>query len=223
MGIMGRRTRARREEESLVDAMTPANEAGYRPIVGIMLLNDQWRALVGRRVGESEEAWQMPQGGIGEGETPLEAAYRELKEELGVVSAEFVAESEAWFRYDFPPDAKLGPEKAGLRGQTQKWIILRFTGEDREINLNGTDTPEFDAWRWIPVNELPETIVSFKRQVYLDLLKEFPHLAQQSLTDLIGDPIVRITMLADGVDDRELSALLQNATRDARRKKVGPD
>jgi putative (di)nucleoside polyphosphate hydrolase len=211
-------TRARCEEESLVDARGAAEDAGYRRSVGIMLLNDQWRALVGRRIGESGQAWQMPQGGIRDGETPLEAAYRELKEELGVVSAEFVAESEAWFRYDFPADAPLGPGKAGLRGQKQKWIILRFTGEDREIDLNGTDAPEFDAWRWMPVNELPQTIVSFKRQVYLDLLKEFPHLAQQSLTELIADPIVRVTMLADGVDDRRLSALLQKATREARRK-----
>lgn len=202
----------------MIDARIAGEDAGYRPNVGIMLLNDQWRALVGHRIGESGEAWQMPQGGIGDGETPLEAAYRELKEELGVVSAEFIAESEAWFRYDFPPGAELGPEKAGLRGQRQKWIILRFTGEDREIDLNGTDAPEFDAWRWTPVNELPQAIVSFKRQVYLDLLKEFPHLAQQSLTDLIGDPIVRVTMLADGVDDKALSALLQKATHEARRK-----
>jgi putative (di)nucleoside polyphosphate hydrolase len=207
----------------LVDAMIAADGGGYRPNVGIMLLNDQWRALVGRRIGESGQAWQMPQGGIRNGETPLEAAYRELKEELSVVSAEFVAESEAWFRYDFPPDVALGPGKAGLRGQRQKWIILRFTGEDREIDLNGTDAPEFDAWRWMSVNELPQTIVSFKRQVYLDLLKEFPHLAQEGLTDLIADPIVRITMLADGVDDRGLSALLQKATREARRKKARQD
>jgi putative (di)nucleoside polyphosphate hydrolase len=207
----------------LVDAIIPADGAGYRPSVGIMLLDHRWRALVGRRIGEPGQAWQMPQGGIRDAETPIEAAYRELKEELGVVSAEFVAESEAWFRYDFPPGAALGPGKAGLRGQKQKWIILRFTGEDGEIDLNRTDAPEFDAWRWMPINELPQTIVSFKRQVYLDLLKEFPHLAQQSLTELVADPIVRITMLADGVDDRELSALLQKATREARRKKVRQD
>ncbi len=204
----------------MAEAVTAMDVAGYRSNVGIMLLNDQWRALVAHRVGGSEEAWQMPQGGIREGETPLEAAYRELKEELSVVSAEFVAESEAWFRYDFPPGAALGPEKAGLRGQKQKWVILRFTGEDREIDLNGTDPPEFDAWRWAPINELPQTIVSFKRPVYLDLLQEFPHLAQQSVTDLIADPIVRITMLADGVDDKGLSALLQKATHEARHKKV---
>lgn len=207
----------------MVETVTAMDGAGYRPNVGIMLLNDQWRALIGRRVGEHAQAWQMPQGGIRDGETLLEAAYRELKEELGVVSAEFVAESEGWFRYDFPADAALGPGKAGLRGQKQKWIILRFTGEDGEIDLNGTDDPEFDAWRWAPVNELPQTIVSFKRQVYLDLLREFPHLAEHGLTDLIGDPIVRITMSADGVDDKELSALLQKATREARRKTVRED
>jgi hypothetical protein len=95
---------------------------------------------------------------------------------------------------------------------------MRFTGADRDIDLNATGEPEFDAWRWIPVRELPETIVSFKRHVYIDLLKEFPYLADQNVTDLIADPIVRITMLADGVDDRHLNALLQEATRGIRQR-----
>jgi putative (di)nucleoside polyphosphate hydrolase len=202
----------------LVDETIEASDAAYRPNVGIMLLNDQWRVLVARRIGASPEAWQMPQGGIDAGETPLQAAYRELQEEIGVTAAEFIAESEAWFRYDFPPGALLRHGRPGLRGQRQKWVIMRFTGADRDIDLNATGEPEFDAWRWIPVRELPETIVSFKRHVYIDLLKEFPYLADQNVTDLIADPIVRITMLADGVDDRHLNALLQEATRGIRQR-----
>ncbi len=208
----------RREGKPLVDETIEASDAAYRPNVGIMLLNDQWRVLVARRIGASPEAWQMPQGGIDDGETPLQAAYRELKEEIGVTAAEFIAESEAWFRYDFPPGALLRHGRPGLRGQRQKWVIMRFTGADRDIDLNATGEPEFDAWRWIPVRELPETIVSFKRHVYIDLLKEFPYLADQNVTDLIADPIVRITMLADGVDDRHLNALLQEATRGIRQR-----
>ncbi len=204
----------------LVNEKPVANDAAYRPNVGIMLLNHQWRVLVARRIGVSGDAWQMPQGGIDEGETPLNAAYRELKEEVGVPAsaAEFIAESEAWLQYDFPSGVHLNYGKAGLRGQRQKWIIMRFTGDDCDIDLNTTREPEFDAWRWIPIRHLPETIVSFKRQVYIDLLSEFPHLVEPSLIELIEDPILRITMLADGVDDRRLSALLQKAARDARRR-----
>ena len=213
----------RREGKPLVDETIEASDAAYRPNVGIMLLNEQWRVLVARRVGVSPEAWQMPQGGIDDGETPLQAAYRELKEEIGVTAADFIAESEAWFRYDFPPGALVRHDRPGLRGQRQKWVIMRFTGADRDIDLNATGEPEFDAWRWIAVRELPETIVSFKRHVYIDLLKEFPHLADQDLTDLIADPIVRITMLADGVDDRHLNALLQEATRGIRQRATERD
>jgi putative (di)nucleoside polyphosphate hydrolase len=190
----------------------------YRPSVGIMLLNDQWQVLVARRIAPPLEAWQMPQGGIDDGETPLQAAFRELKEEIGVDAAEVIAQSEEWLRYDLPTGVLQEGSKAGWRGQRQKWFIMRFTGNDCDIDLNTTSEPEFDAWRWIPVKQLPDMIVSFKRQVYLDLLSEFPHLSEQSLVELLEDPIVRVMMAADGVDDKRLSALLQRAARELRRR-----
>jgi putative (di)nucleoside polyphosphate hydrolase len=190
-----------------------SEEPDYRPGVGIMLLNDQWQVLVARRIHPPGDAWQMPQGGIDEGESPIQAAFRELKEELGIGTAEVVAESETWLRYDIPDGVPRKHSEKPWRGQRQKWFVMRFTGRDHDIDLNSTREPEFDAWRWIPVSELSETIVSFKRQVYLDLLNEFPHLTERALVELLDDPIVRITMAADGVDDRSLHALLQKAVR----------
>jgi putative (di)nucleoside polyphosphate hydrolase len=193
-------------------------DTDYRPGVGIMLLNDQWQVLVARRISPPGDAWQMPQGGIDEGETPIQAAYRELKEEIGVSAAEVIAESETWLRYDLPDGVPRRHSEKPWRGQRQKWFVMRFTGDDRDIKLDGTEEPEFDAWRWIPISKLAETIVSFKRQVYLDLMHEFPHLSERALMELLEDPIVRITMAADGVDDRSLHALLQKAVRDVRRR-----
>jgi putative (di)nucleoside polyphosphate hydrolase len=193
-------------------------DTDYRPGVGIMLLNDQWQVLVARRISPPGDAWQMPQGGIDEGETPIQAAYRELKEEIGVSAAEVIAESETWLRYDLPDGVPRRHSEKPWRGQRQKWFVMRFTGDDRDIKLDGTEEPEFDAWRWIPISKLAETIVSFKRQVYLDLMHEFPHLSEHALMELLEDPIVRITMAADGVDDRSLHALLQKAVRDVRRR-----
>lgn len=192
-------------------------DVSYRPSVGIMLLNDQWQVLVARRIGPPSEAWQMPQGGILEEETPLHAALRELKEEIGVDAVEVIAESEEWLSYDLPAGVLL--EGSGSwRGQRQKWFIMRFTGDDRDINLEASGEPEFDAWRWMPVQQLPDMIVSFKRQVYLDLLHEFPHLSRQPLIELLQDPIVRTAMAADGVDDKRLSALLQKAAHKLRQR-----
>jgi putative (di)nucleoside polyphosphate hydrolase len=195
----------------------------YRPGVGIMLLNDQWRVLVARRIQPPGDAWQMPQGGIQEGETPIQAAYREVKEELGVSLVELIAESETWLRYDLPDSISRERWKKPWRGQRQKWFVMRFTGDDRDIDLNSTEEPEFDAWRWIPVTQLAETIVSFKRQVYFDLLNEFSHLSQQGLVELLQDPIVRMTMTADGVVDRSLHALLQKAVRDLGKRAARSD
>jgi putative (di)nucleoside polyphosphate hydrolase len=199
-------------------ATDEAPDSEYRSGVGIMLLNDQWKVLVARRIRPAGGAWQMPQGGIDEGETPIQAAYRELKEELGITAAEVVAESETWLRYDLPESVPREQWEKPWRGQRQKWFVMRFTGSDRDINLNTTREPEFDAWRWIPVSKLSETIVSFKRQVYLDLLDEFPHLSQQSIVRLLRDPIIRMRMAADGVDDQGLHTLLRKAVQDAKRR-----
>lgn len=145
---------------------------GYRPGVGVMLLDRRKRVFVGRRIDAPGENWQMPQGGIDAGETPRQAALRELKEEVGTDQAEILAESAGWLTYDLPPDAVRRRWRGRYRGQTQKWFAMRFTGADADIDLR-THHPEFDAWQWIAPAELPKLIVPFKRQLYVDVLKEF--------------------------------------------------
>lgn len=147
----------------------------YRPGVGIVLLNRHGEVLLGRRADTKGEAWQMPQGGIDTGETPQQAARRELNEEIGTDNAEILAESRGWFQYDVP--AELVPRKwAGRwKGQRQKWIVMLFRGTDADIDLTGGH-PEFDQWRWVPVNDLPDFAVSFKRQLYRDVIGEFANI-----------------------------------------------
>ena len=146
---------------------------GYRPAVGIMLLNRWGEVFVARRIDMlTVPAWQMPQGGIDAGETPRQAAFRELKEEIGTGKAEFVAESRGWLQYDLPVELSGRRWGGRYRGQRQKWFLLRFTGCDSDINLT-TAHPEFDAWQWVPPSRLPELIVLFKRQLYIDILAEF--------------------------------------------------
>ena len=146
---------------------------GYRLAVGIMLLNRVGEVLVARRIDmPTMPAWQMPQGGIDPGETPLQTAWRELKEEIGTDKAELLAESHGWLRYDLPADLARGVWGGRYRGQRQKWFAMRFTGSDADIDL-ATEHPEFDAWRWLRPEQLPEVIVPFKRQLYIDILAEF--------------------------------------------------
>jgi putative (di)nucleoside polyphosphate hydrolase len=144
---------------------------GYRPAVGIMLLNPDNRVFVAQR-RDMPGAWQMPQGGIDPGEEPRQAAFRELAEEIGTANAEVIAESAQWLRYDLPPELVGRVWGGRYRGQAQKWFAMRFRGRDAEINLE-TEHPEFDAWQWIPAADLPRLIVPFKRQLYLDILAEF--------------------------------------------------
>ena len=151
----------------------------YRPAVGIMLVNPAGLAFIGRRIDMPAglAAWQMPQGGIDPGETPRQAAFRELKEEVGTDKAEILAETRGWLHYDLPSDIASRMWSGRWRGQRQKWFLMRFTGTDADINP-ATEHPEFDAWEWVEPERLPELIVPFKRQLYCDLLAEFrPHLA----------------------------------------------
>jgi len=153
---------------------------GYRPAVGIMLLNPEGLVFVGRRLDmpAALSAWQMPQGGIDPGETPVEAALRELKEETGTDKADILAESRVWRRYDLP-DGMAGRMWGGrYRGQSQKWFAMRFFGEDGDIDL-ATAHPEFDAWQWIMPDLLPRLIVPFKRRLYRDILDEFAELLRR--------------------------------------------
>ena len=146
---------------------------GYRSAVGIMLLNRAGEVFVARRIDMPMlPAWQMPQGGIDKGETPLQAALRELKEEIGTNKAKILGESRMWLKYDLPVELTGGVWGGRYRGQRQKWFAMRFTGADRDIDL-ATDHPEFDAWKWIRPERLPQIIVPFKRQLYIDILAEF--------------------------------------------------
>lgn len=148
----------------------------YRRGVGIMLLNAESRVFVARRNDMRSEAWQMPQGGIDAGESPIDAAWREMGEEIGTRRATLLAESRDWLRYDLP--LELVPElwSGRFRGQEQKWFAFRFAGHDADIDI-ATAHAEFLAWRWIDMAALPEVIVPFKRRLYRDLLAEFGHLA----------------------------------------------
>jgi putative (di)nucleoside polyphosphate hydrolase len=144
----------------------------YRRAVGIMLLNAWDKVFVARRIDFPGDAWQMPQGGVDTGESPREAALRELKEEIGTDQAEFLAETRGWLTYDFPAGLRDRVWRGRFQGQRQKWFAMRFTGRDSDIDL-ATAHPEFDTWKWVEPDELPRLIVPFKRQVYLDVLREF--------------------------------------------------
>ena len=146
----------------------------YRRGVGIMLLNDAGDVLVGQRVDMPSEAWQMPQGGIMDGETEWAAALRELEEETSVTSAELLSEASRWFTYDLPEELVGVALKGRYRGQRQKWFAMRFTGTDREIDISARGRKaEFDDWRWVDAVELPDLVVPFKRQIYCDVVREF--------------------------------------------------
>jgi len=152
----------------------PDPRPGYRPCVGLMLLNGDGRVFVARRsdVPGVEKPWQMPQGGIDDGETPRQAALRELREEIGTDKAEIIAESAGWLSYDLPAALIGGFWGGRWRGQSQKWFVLRFTGTAADIDLD-THIREFDAWKWVDIEDLPGLVVDFKRPVYEALLTEF--------------------------------------------------
>ncbi|OYW47524.1 MAG: RNA pyrophosphohydrolase [Novosphingobium sp. 12-63-9] len=148
----------------------------YRPCVGVMLVNAQGRVFVGKRIDNKEgDAWQMPQGGIDDGEDLHPAAMRELHEETGVTSdlVTLIAEAREELFYDLPPEL-LGKLWGGrYRGQRQKWLLLRFNGEDAHVDLNAHDPAEFLDWKWVEPEQLPDLIVPFKRRVYRQVLDEF--------------------------------------------------
>ena len=147
----------------------------YRPNVGVVLFNKAGHVWLGRRVGQpGPHNWQFPQGGVDEGEDLQTAALRELAEETGVRSATILGRTPDWIVYDFPP-AVLAQNRIGRnwRGQKQVWFAARFEGEDDEIDLNAHDEIEFDAWRWAALDEAPQLIVPFKREVYAVVAKAF--------------------------------------------------
>jgi putative (di)nucleoside polyphosphate hydrolase len=147
-------------------------DPAYRLGVGIMLLNADGLVFVARRNDMPGDHWQMPQGGIDENEAPRSAALRELKEEIGTDRAVILAEAQTWLTYELPRDLASTAWSGQYRGQRQKWFAARFIGVDAEIDLD-TEHPEFTDWRWTEVTALPELIVPFKRQLYLDVIEEF--------------------------------------------------
>ena len=146
----------------------------YRLNVGIMLINHDGLVFVGQRRDNHSDAWQMPQGGIDDGENPKEAALRELHEETGIPTnlVQVLEVSENWISYDLPKDLISQLWGGRFRGQKQKWYLMRFLGSDTEVNIQ-TETPEFSAWKWIPPDALVENIVPFKKSVYQKVLSEF--------------------------------------------------
>ncbi|MEM6668156.1 MAG: RNA pyrophosphohydrolase [Pseudomonadota bacterium] len=152
----------------------------YRPCVGVMLLNTDNLIFAGQRIDNTAEAWQMPQGGIDDGEEPKEAALRELWEETGVAAekVELVAESMDWIPYDLPPELLGKIWKGRYRGQKQKWFAARFLGSDADVNI-ATEHPEFRTWSWMGPEELIEAIVPFKVHVYREVFREFDQLLRR--------------------------------------------
>ena len=154
--------------------MNDFSDLNYRPCVGLMVVNTRKNFFTAQRVDFTSTAWQMPQGGINGGEEALHAAYRELSEETSITEndVELLAVSRGWFSYDLPKELVSKLWNGLYRGQKQKWFLMRFTGNDDDINLN-TEIPEFSCWRWSTRQQLIESIVPFKKDLYRAVLKEF--------------------------------------------------
>ena len=153
---------------------TDISNLPYRPCVGVMIINRAGSIWAGRRIDNPGDAWQMPQGGIDPGETPRDAALRELEEEPAIPAdaVEILAETSEWVNYDLPTELIGKLWKGRYRGQTQKWFLMRFLGADELVNID-TDTPEFSHWAWLDFPVLRDKIVPFKRHVYTSVWDEF--------------------------------------------------
>jgi putative (di)nucleoside polyphosphate hydrolase len=146
----------------------------YRPNVGVVLFNAEGRVWLGRRLGApGPYNWQFPQGGVDDGEDLLDAAQRELAEETGVVSTRFLARTEDWIVYDFPPEYAGSKAARGWKGQRQVWFALRFEGEESEVRLDHHHEIEFDAWRWADLFEAADLVAPFKRPAYEQVTAAF--------------------------------------------------
>jgi putative (di)nucleoside polyphosphate hydrolase len=160
----------------------------YRPCAGLCVINRKGLVLVGRRTDGPEHTdethvWQMPQGGIDDGEKPYPAALRELYEETSIKSVEKLGEVRGWLIYDIPKKFGRKAWQGKYRGQTQKWYALRFTGKDSEINIEEPGDghePEFVDWRWVPMRDLPDLVVPFKRKTYERVVKAFSRFSEDA-------------------------------------------
>ncbi len=154
--------------------MTLVEDLPYRPCVGVVLVNQSGDVFTGQRIDSPAPAWQMPQGGIDKGENPEDAAFRELWEETGVTRdlAEVIDSTDDWIKYDLPAELVGKLWRGRYRGQKQKWYLMRFLGSDDQVDI--TQKPqEFSKWQWIPMDELVEQIVPFKRHVYTAVVAAF--------------------------------------------------
>ena len=150
----------------------PYDERPYRPCVGICIVNDEGLIFAGKRLDNRAEAWQMPQGGIDDGEDVRTACFREMKEEIGTDLAEWVDEYPDWLNYDIPEPLANRLWHGHFKGQAQKWVLLRYKGMDSDINI-ATDEPEFEKWQWMSIEQLVDLAVPFKKDVYRSVLTRF--------------------------------------------------
>lgn len=144
----------------------------YRSGVGIMVINKNKQIFVGKRIDNNSDAWQMPQGGLDAGETEVKAMKRELKEETGISQIKLIAQSKKYFYYNLPYRLQKKFWGGKYLGQKQRWYLVEFQGEDKNINTN-TEVPEFSDWKWVDNKELIKVIVPFKKDLYLDVIEEF--------------------------------------------------
>ena len=143
--------------------------------VGIILLNSENKVFVGKRIDNPKKFWQMPQGGVNKNEDFFNAAKRELEEETNIKSVKLIKELNTWLEYDLPKNLLGKIWKGKYRGQKQKWFVMKFLGENSEINVN-TKNPEFLDWKWIDIDKLTEVVVNFKFKIYRKLTEELKNL-----------------------------------------------
>lgn len=165
--------------EALRKTVNMLDEHGYRPNVGIVLCNEQNLVFWARRKGH--DGWQFPQGGVQKDESPEQAMYRELYEEVGLhhQHVELIGRTSDWLHYDIPSTMKSRKRRSAFRGQKQLWFLLRFIGEETDVRLDHAHQPEFDDWRWVDYWDPVEAIVEFKREVYQRALSELEPLLNQ--------------------------------------------
>lgn len=144
----------------------------YRPGVGIVLLNNRNQVLIAQRIDFKSDVWQMPQGGIDEGEEPVITALRELEEEIGTNNVEIIKVIDRWFYYDLPSEIQTKVWGGNYLGQRQKWFLAKFLGHDSDINLD-TKYPEFSCWKWATPQDAINLAVPFKREIYREVFQNF--------------------------------------------------